>query len=81
MLSAEDELYPVYYAIKTFSPYQGKPARILHSSDPLVIRGIILNGKVMALVNLTQDKRSVRYGDTEYTLAPWEIRLNALHSS
>jgi hypothetical protein len=79
ILSQNDEPFPVYYTLKSFSPYQGKSVSVLESNDPLAAQGILLDGKVLGLVNLTHEEKAVRFDNSEYGLGPMEIRFEALH--
>jgi len=79
VMSTEANPYPVYHALKSFSVFQGKPVNILESSDPLAVQGILLNDKILALVNLTQQEKSVHIHDKEFTLAPREMKFETLH--
>ncbi|MEX2234962.1 MAG: hypothetical protein WD824_22560 [Cyclobacteriaceae bacterium] len=79
ILSSEGAPYPVYHTLKGFSPYQGKSVSILESSDPLAAQGILLDGKLMGLVNLTQEEKAVRFDNSEYRLGAHEIWFEALH--
>lgn len=73
--------YPVYETLKTFSPYQGKEVRILDSSQPLAVQGMVLGGKFLALMNLAQQDQTVRFNDSELSLRPFEMKLRELHRS
>ena len=78
ILSQTGEPYPVYEILKEFAPFQGKPVRALQSSDPLSVQGIILDEKILALVNLTQERKTVQWQDIEITLKPQEMKFHAL---
>ena len=79
ILSQKGEPYPVYHLLKSFSAYQGKSVSVLDSSDPLAAQGVLLDGKVLGLANLTQEEKAVRFDNLDYRLGPQEIRFEALH--
>ena len=79
MLSNQGEPYPVYDVIKNFALYQGRPVSILDSSDSLSVQGMVLDGKILALANLTKKEKSVRFGKREILLDPLEMKFEPLH--
>jgi len=82
ILSENDETYPLYDTLKSFTPYQGKSIGLPESSNPLAIRGIVLDGKTLALVNLTQEEQTVRWNDqVDIILGPQEMEFHALNRS
>jgi hypothetical protein len=79
IISTEGAPHPVYDALKTFSPYQGKEVRIVESSDPLAVQGMVLDGKFLALMNMTQEEKTIRFNDEELSLRPQEMTMHLLH--
>lgn len=78
ILSERGGPYPVFQMLKSLSPYQGKPVKILRSSNPHSIQAMLLDGKVLALANFTPDLQSAKMGNREYALEPLQIRFEAL---
>lgn len=58
-----------------------KKAEILHCSKPLMVQGILPDGKCLALANLTEAKQEVHFDSSRLTLAPGEIRFDELNGS
>lgn len=81
ILSGEGEPYPVYDVLKSLSPWQGRQVEVLESSDPLAVQAMALDGKFLALANLTQQEQMVRHDETEFALRPLEIMFRPLHRS
>lgn len=79
IISTDGVPHPVYDTLKTFSPYQGKEVRIVESSEPLAVQGMVLDGKFLALMNLTQEEKNIRFNDAELSLRPQEMTMHALH--
>lgn len=79
ILSHSGEPYPVYEVLKGFAPFQGKPVVALKSSDPLEIQGMVLDGKMLALVNLTDAHKTAQWHNAEISLGPHEIKFQALN--
>jgi D-apionolactonase len=79
ILPAHGDPYPVYRTFKSLSPYQGKPVNVLKSSDPLAVQAMVLDGKMLALANLTDEKRVVRFKKTEVKLSPMEMKFVPLN--
>jgi hypothetical protein len=79
ILSHDGEPYPVYDTLKQFTPFQGKPVKMLESADALAIQGMILDGKILALANLTQSTQRVRLSQLEVVLQPQEIKFEMLN--
>jgi hypothetical protein len=78
ILSAAGDSYPVYHCLELFAPYQGKQVDIVESSDPLSVQAILIDGHILALANLSQEKRKVRFNDLDYEVAAGEMRLKKL---
>lgn len=78
ILAADGKTYPVYDVIKQFAAFQGKPVSALKSSDPLKVQGMILDGKILAMANLTSDTQLVRWKQIDLQLAPQEIKFQKL---
>lgn len=81
IVSNEGEPYPVYHTLKTFLPYQGKEVSILESTEPLAVQGMVLDGKFLALMNLTQEDKTVQFNDMEVSLSPLEMKMHGLYRS
>lgn len=81
ILSGDGEPYPVYDTLKILSPWQGRQVEVLESSDPLAVQAMALDGKVLALANMTQQEQKVRHGETEFALPAAEITFRPLHRS
>jgi hypothetical protein len=79
IISTDGVPHPVYNTLKTFSPYQGKEVRIVESSEPLAVQGMVLDEKFLALMNLTQQEKTIRFNDAELSLRPQEMTIHALH--
>ena len=79
ILSNQGEPYPVYDVIKNFALHQGRPVSILESSDSLSVQGIVFDGRILALANLTKKEKSVRFGKHEILLGPLEMKFEPLH--
>lgn len=79
ILSHSGEPYPVYEVLKGFAPFQGKPVVALKSSDPLEIQGMVLDGKMLALVNLTDAHKTAQWHNAEISLGPHEIKFQPLN--
>lgn len=79
ILSEQGDPYPVYNTLKSFSSFQGKRVNIPESSDPLTVQAIILDDKVLAMVNLTEQETAVRMHNRSFSLGPHEIRFESLH--
>lgn len=81
IVSGEGDPYPVYQCLELFAPYQGKQADIIESSDPLSIQAILIDRQILAIANLSQEKRKVRFNNLEYLIAAGEIKLETLDSA
>lgn len=79
ILSEQGDPYPVYNTLKSFSPFQGKRVNIPESSDPLTVQAIILDDKILAMVNLTEQETEVRMHNRSFSLGPHEIKFGSLH--
>jgi hypothetical protein len=79
ILSRKGEPYPVYEVIKSFALYQGRPVSILESSDSLSVQGMVLDGRILALANLTKKEKLVRFGKHEILLNAFEMKFEPLH--
>jgi len=79
ILSPDGIPYPVYDVLKALSPYQGREVRIIESSDPLAVQAMVLDGKFLALGNLTQHGKTVRFDNADFAVRPWGVQLLALH--
>lgn len=73
--------YPVYEVLKMLAPYQGKTARILESSDPLSVLGIVLDGATLVVANYTKEGQTVRWESDEWQLQELEIKVIPLHGA
>lgn len=78
ILSRDGGPYPVYHTLKSFAPFQGKQVNIIKSSEPLNVQAILLDSKILAMVNLTGDEMEVRMNKLVYKLSPREIRFEPL---
>jgi hypothetical protein len=81
VLSTDGVPYPVYHTLKTVAQWQGKPARVIASSDPLRVQGILFDDKVLGMVNLTENDQDIRYHDFKTQLGPGEIKFEKLNSA
>ena len=81
IISASGGPYPVYDILKQFSPYQGRRATVLESSDPLAIDGMLIDGKILAVVNYSQEYKLARLEQEEIELRPHEIKFIQLNSA
>lgn len=79
LMSADGISYPVYETIKSFAPYQGKSVSLLESSDPLAAQAIVLDQKLLGMINLTRAPRTVRFQDDEYELPSFGMRFLPLN--
>ena len=79
ILSGEGTLYPVYHCLKIFSTFQGKPATVLVSDDPLAVQAMVMDGKVLALANLTSIRQQARWNKSVFDLEPRETRFHVLN--
>jgi hypothetical protein len=79
ILSTDAVPYPVYHTLKTVGQWQGKPAYVIESSDPLRVQGILFDNKVLGMVNLTGNDQEVRYHDLTTQLGPREIKFEKLN--
>lgn len=79
ILSVEGRAYPVYEVLKNFSSWAGRTVTIPQSTDSLSVQGIVLPGKMLALVNYADEPKGARYGGAEYTLAARETRFAPLN--
>lgn len=79
VLSAHGDPYPVYDVLKMFAPYQGRTVTILASGDGLAIDGLLIEDKILALVNYTNGERAVRWNGQEFELKAREVKLIPLH--
>ena len=79
VISKEGNAYPVYGVLKNLGPYQGRPVDVLESSDPLRVNAMVLDGKVIAMANLSSEAISIRWNGYEYNLGPEEIRFQPLN--
>jgi hypothetical protein len=78
IMTADGNPYPVYHTLKSFAEYQGKPLTVLESSDALRVQGVILNNKVLGLMNLTGDPAEVRMSDKVFMLGANEMNFQRL---
>jgi hypothetical protein len=81
ILSSEAVPYPVYHTLRAFAQWQGKQANVIKSSDPLRVQAVLLDNKVLGLVNLTENEQEIRYHDIKIALGPEEIRFEKLHGT
>ncbi len=77
ILSLHDEPYPVYGVLKNLSPYQDKAVTVLESRDTMVT-GMLLDGKLLAMCNLSHDGKRVRWNESVFELEPGQIRFEPL---
>lgn len=78
IISADADPYPVYQMLKSFAVFQGKQANIMESSDPLRVQGILLDTKVLGLVNMTGDQTEIHINNNIHHLGPHEIKFEPL---
>ena len=78
IISVEGQPYPVYDVLRNFARYQGRSLAILKSSDPLEVIAAVLDGKALALANLSDGEKAVRFKGSAYSLGPREIRFHTL---
>ncbi len=78
IMSLDGEPYPVYELLKAVSMYQGKGVVLLESSDPLAIVGVILDGRLLAIANLSDEDKIVRWNESVFQLKPTEITFQVL---
>ena len=78
ILSAQEAPYPVYDTLKGLAPYQGKSVKILESSDPHAVQAMMLENKILVMVNYTSTPQTVKLGDTQSHLNPSEIKFETL---
>jgi hypothetical protein len=78
ILSGHGEPYPVYHTLKSVASYQGKSVKILKSNDSHSVQGMLLDDKLLAVVNFTQKQQHVRMDDRDYLLDPLEIKFESL---
>ena len=81
IMTPEGDPYPVYQVLKLLAGFQAKSVRILESSDPLSVQGIILDGTTMVLVNYTNEGQTLRWENSEFLLAKREIKVIELHGT
>ena len=81
ILSRGGEPYPVYETLKRFSPWQGKEVSMLGSSDPMSVQGVVLGGSSLAVANMTQEEKTVRFNGSAFLLRPREVRFHSLDRS
>ena len=79
IVSVDGHPYPVYDVLKQFAPFQGKTASILDSSDPLSVEAMLLDDKVLVLVNNSTEAHRARWDNEDFELAPHEIRFLSLN--
>ena len=78
VMSLDGEPYPVYELLKALSMYQGKEVVLLESSDALAVVGMILDGRLLAIGNLSDEDKMVRWNESFFQLKPAEIRFQVL---
>ena len=78
IMSTDGQPYPVYDTLRNFARYQGRPLTILKSSEPLEVIAAAMDGKTIAIANLSQQEKAVRFKASSFTLAPQEIRFQTL---
>lgn len=79
VVSSEGEAYPVYEVLKQFALFQGKSADLLESSDPLTLEAIVIDDKILAIVNYSTKATMARWNDQDFELAPQEMKLVKLN--
>ncbi|HEU5145081.1 MAG TPA: hypothetical protein VFT90_00130 [Chryseosolibacter sp.] len=79
ILSSDGDPYPVYKVLKQFAPFQGKSVTVLDSSDPIAVEGMVINDKVLALVNYATHESMVRWDNLDFKLEPYEMRFVPLN--
>ena len=81
IISASGEPYPVYEMLKQLTPYQGRKAAMVESSEPLAIEGLLIDNKILALVNYSEEEKVARWQQGQYILGPREIKIVSLDSA
>ena len=81
IISASGEPYPVYHILRQLAPYQGRKAAMVESSEPLAIEGLLIDNKILAVVNYSDEERVARWQQGEYVLPPREITFVFLNSA
>src|SRR5687768_5789627 len=61
IISAEGQPYPVYDVLRNFARFQGKPVTMLRSSTPLDIIAVLLDGRTIAIANLSHEETIVDF--------------------
>lgn len=79
IVSDEGRPYPVHDVIKNLAAFQGKPVSILDSGDPLSCQGMLLQDKVLAVVNLTDEEKTVQWDDVRHSLPPRAVQFQPLN--
>jgi D-apionolactonase len=79
ILSADGQPYPVYEVFKNLAGFHGTPVVILESSDPLSCQGMLVDGKLLAMVNLSDESKSAQWNGVRYSLAPKEVKFHPLN--
>jgi hypothetical protein len=79
LLTGNGDPYPVYEVLKLFSPFQRATVEVLNSSKHLSVQGLVLDGSILAVVNMTHERQEVHVDSECFTLASREIRLEKLH--
>lgn len=69
---------PVFDTLKQFAAFQGKPARILDSSDPLAVQAVVLDNRVFGVVNLSDEEKIVEWEGKEIKLTPQSQHFEVL---
>lgn len=81
IISADGQTRPVFETLKAFAAFQGKGAIIMESTDPLAVQGVLLDGKVLAMANLSQEEKSVSWENKTLRLEPRSVRYEKLDRS
>lgn len=79
ILSREGTPYPVYEVLRQFAPYQRKSVTVIDSSNPLAVEGMIIDDKVLAVVNYATRETTVQWNDQQFELRPQEMRFVPLN--
>ena len=81
IISASGEPYPVYDMLKQLTPYQGRKAAVVESSEPLAVEGVLIDNKILAIANYLEEEKVARWQQEEYILRPREIKIISLNSA
>lgn len=79
VLSREGESYPVYDVLRQFAPFQGKSVTVLDSTNPLAVEAMVIDDKILAVVNYAAQETMVQWNDQRFELGPYEMRFAPLN--